>query len=163
MKLSELMNGRKLNPEFSGQITADDMVLAIDFAGGSDIGDYIVAQKFVAEHSGSIESETTDSQYIRTGKVTTRVGATRTIAVNGDRFAGDPFQENILSHAIKYGRGSDVVKDYVYFAIQTGKGERGQVTIDVGDDASGAAGEKASFSATLTSVGTPEEYTYEEV
>ncbi len=160
MTLSELMSGRNINADFKGQITSDDMVLAVNLNNAESVGGYIVAQPFISEHSGTIESESTDSQYIRTGKTTTRTGAIRNINVNGDRYAGDPFQDGLLAHGIKYGKGSDVVKDYVYFAIQNGKGEKGQVTIDVSEDAAGAAGENASFTATLTSVGTPAEWTY---
>ena len=48
----------------------------------------------------------------------------------------------------------------MYFNILTGKGEKGKISIAVEDDLSGAAGENASFSATLTSTIKPTEYTY---
>lgn len=160
MKLHELMMDRTLDASYEGQITSDDMVLAVNLDGADNVNNYIVAQPYISEHSGSIDSQTEDSQYIRTGKTTTRTDATRSISVNGDRYTGDPFQDAILAHAIKYGTGGSVVKDYVYFAIQTGKGEKGKITINVNNDASGAAGAKASFGATLTSVGTPSDYTY---
>ena len=44
--------------------------------------------------------------------------------------------------------------------LLTGKGEKGQVSISIESDLTGVAGENATFSATLTSVGVPEEYTY---
>ena len=160
MTLSELMANRTVSNAYEGQVTSDDMVLAVNLDDAGNEAGYIVAQVFVAEHSGAIESESTDKQYIRSGKTQTRTGAVRVITVNGDRFIGDPFQDKMLAHGIKYGKGSAVVKDYVYFAIQNGKGEKGKVTIDVTEDASGTAGEPASFSATLTSTGTPAEYTY---
>lgn len=160
MKLSELMQGRTLNPSFEGDIMADDMVLALNLNDSEDVGDYIVAQPRISEHSGALNAQTADRQYIRTGNTTIRTGVGRTITVNGDRFKGDPFQDGILDHKIKFGVGSDVIKDYVYFAIQNGKGEKGKVTINVTSDASGTAGSQTSFSATLTSVGVPEDYTY---
>jgi len=160
MTLSDLMTGITPNASFEGPVTADDMVLAVDLESAASIGGYIVAQKYVSEHSGTIESESQDSQYIRTGKTNTRTGAVRVITVNGDRYVGDDFQDKMLGHAIKYGKGASVIVDYIYFNIKNGKGEKGKVTIDVTEDASGAAGENASFTATLRSVGTPDDYTY---
>ena len=61
---------------------------------------------------------------------------------------------------MKYGTGQAVIVDYVYFNILTGKGEQGQVSVAIEDDLAGAAGENASWTATLTSRGTPTEYTY---
>lgn len=163
MTLGELMRNRTLDASYDGQITADDMVLAVNLDGSDDVNDYFVAQPFITEHSGAIESESTDSRYIRSGATSTRTGASRVITVNGDRYVGDEFQDALLAYDMLYGRGSTVVKDYVYFAIQNGKGEKGQVTIDVTADASGAAGENSSFSATLTSLGTPAQYTYTKI
>lgn len=160
MTLAELMENRTMQENYAGQITADDMVLAVNLDDASEVEEYIVAQPYIAEHSGSLDAQSQDSQYIRAGKQTTKTGATRTITVSGDRYAGDPFQDSILDHKIKYGTGSAVVKDYVYFAIQNGKGEIGQVTIVVESDASGAAGENLSFSAALTSTKTPVQYKY---
>lgn len=160
MTIAELMAGRTVDSAFAGQITADDMVLALNLNGTPEVSGYVVAQPYISEHSGSLAAQTASSQYIRSGEVTTKTGTSRTITVNGDRYVGDPFQDGILSHAIKYGTGSAVVKDYVYFAIQNGVGEKGQVTVVVDDDASGASGDNLSFSATLTSTSMPAEYAY---
>ena len=65
-----------------------------------------------------------------------------------------------MAHSLKYGTGQAVIKKYVYFNLLTGKGEQGSVSIAIEDDLSGAAGENASFSATLTSTELPKEYTY---
>lgn len=160
MTVTELMTGRTPDPTYKGQITADDMVLALNLNDATDVKDYIVAQPFVSEHSGSLDAQTSDNNYIRAGKVTIKTATTRKISVNGDRFEGDPFQDGILDHAMKYGTGSAVVKDYVYFAIQSGKGEKGSVTVIVDSDASGASGNNLSFSASLTSTTMPTEYSY---
>jgi hypothetical protein len=161
LKLSELMNGRTPEPQYEGFSTADDMVLAIGFTGEEATpNDYIVAQQGITEHSGALEAQSQDSQYIRTGQVNTKTGTSRTLSVSGDRYVGDAFQDALLDHALKYGTGQTVIKPYVYFNLLTGKGEQGKVSITVEDDPSGAAGENASFSATLTSVGIPTEYTY---
>lgn len=161
MKLSELMTGRTPSASFEGFSTADDMVLAIDFTGeATDPGQYVVAQEGITEQSGALSAQTQDSQYLRTGQVTIKTGTSRSFTVNGDRYNGDEFQDAILSHAIKFGTGQAVIKPYVYFNMLTGKGEKGSISITVEDDLSGAAGENASFSATLTSTIKPTEYTY---
>ena len=161
MKLSELMNGRTPDPAFEGFSTADDMVLAIDFTGAAtDPNQYTVAQEGITEQSGALSAQTQDSQYLRTRQVTIKTGTSRSFTVNGDRYNGDEFQDAILSHAIKFGTGQAVIKPYVYFNMLTGKGEKGNISIAVEDDLSGAAGENASFSATLTSTIKPTEYTY---
>jgi len=163
MKLSELMQGKAPNPAFAGQTTADDMVLAVNLdpanAPGNFAG-YVVAQVQINEHSGSLEAQTVETEYVRAGQVKTKTGTTRNITVNGDRYVGDEFQDLMLSHDIKFGTGNAVRKDYVYFSILSGVGESGVATVVVEEDAAGAAGENLSFSATLTSTETPVEYAY---
>lgn len=162
MTLADLMDGRTPDPQFEGFSTADDMVLAIDFTGkATDPNLFTVAQEGITEQSGSLEAQTQDSQYLRTGQVTIKTGTSRSFTVNGDRYNGDAFQDDILSYAIKFGTGQAVIRPYVYFNMLTGKGERGSISIAVEDDLAGAAGENASFSATLTSTAKPTEYTYQ--
>ena len=162
MNLSDLMKDVTPDPAYEGFTTADDMVLAVDLAAGStgEADAYLVAQEGVTEHSGALESQTKDSQYIRTGKTTIKTGTSRTITVNGERYVGDAFQDAALSHEMKYGKGSAVIKDYVYFNILTGKGEKGKATVTVTGDPSGAAGDNAGFGMTLAVIGTPAEYAY---
>lgn len=160
MKLSELMTGVTPNAEFEGIVTAGDMVLAVDFSGSaSSPADYIVADGGVTEQSGALEA-TAESTYLRSGTTETKTGTKRTFTVAGDRMAADDFQEALLAHAIKYGTGQSVIKPYVYFNMLTGKGEQGKLSIAVEDDQGGEAGANATWSATLTAVGTPTEYTY---
>ena len=162
MKVSELMNGKTPSEEYAGITTADDMVLALNLAStpAQTPNDYIVAQEGITEHTGALEAQTADSQYIRSGQVTTKTGTSRSFTVNGDRFCGDTFQDALLAHKMKYGTGNAVIVEYVYFNMLTGKGEQGKVSVVIEDDLAGAAGENASWTATLTSRGTPTEYTY---
>ena len=161
MKLSELMNGVTPNAKFEGIVTAGDMVLAIGFtSAASTPADYIVADGGVTEQSGALEATTAESTYLRSGTTETKTGTKRTFTVAGDRMAADDFQEALLAHAIKYGTGQSVIKPYVYFNMLTGKGEQGKLSIAVEDDQGGEAGANATWSATLTAVGTPTEYTY---
>lgn len=161
MKLSELMNGVTPNAEFEGIVTAGDYVLAVDFSGSAaSPKDYIVADGGVTEQSGALEATTAESTYLRSGTTETKTGTKRTFTVAGDRMAADDFQEALLAHAIKYGTGQSVIKKYVYFCMLTGKGEQGSLSIAVEDDQGGEAGANATWSATLTAVGTPTEYTY---
>lgn len=162
MKVSELMNGKTPSEEYAGITTADDMVLALNLAStpAQTPNDYIVAQEGINGHTGALEAQTTESQYIRSGKVTTKTGTSRTFTVNGDRFCGDDFQDALLAHKMKYGTGKTVIVDYVYFNMLTGKGEQGKISVVIEDDYSGEAGGNAGWTATLTSYGTPTEYTY---
>lgn len=162
MLLSELMAGITPSPTYEGVVTADDMVLALNLAStpATSPTGYIVCDDGITEQSGSLDAQTTDKQYIRRGKVTNKTSTARGFNIAGDRIVGDAFQDAILAHAVKFGNGQKVVFDYVYFCSLTGKGEKGKVSVVVSDDLAGAAGEDATFGATLTSRGTPAEYTY---
>ena len=161
MKVSELMAGHTPDTAFEGITNADDYVLAVDFTGKSTgIGDYVVAQEGITEHSGALEAETQDSRFIRSGKQNIKTGTQRTFTVSGSRYIGDEFQDALMAHGLKYGTGQAVVKPFVYFNMLTGTGEQGLVSIAIESDPSGAAGENAGISAKLTACGTPKEYTY---
>ncbi|MGN0975887.1 MAG: phage tail tube protein [Gemmiger sp.] len=161
MKVSELMKGITPDPTFEGFATNDDFVLAVKTeADQTTPNDYTVVQLGVTGHEGSLNPETSDNQYIRTGKVTTKTGVQRKFAISGDRYEGDDFQDYCMSHKIKFGHGQEVVTDYVYFSMLTGKGEKGKVTVIVNEDQTGEAGSNAGFSVDLTGTHTPTEYTY---
>lgn len=163
MKLKAFMAGLATapNPAFTGFETADDMVLAVDFDGtATSPDDYLLAQIGIREHSGALDSQTEDSQYIRTGQVSVKTGTTRVITINGDRRYADEFQDALNAHVIKFGRGNAVIKKYVYFSMLTGIGESGEGSIVFSDDKGGEAGTKTTFSATLSSTQEPVEYTY---
>ena len=91
------------DPEYTGVETADDMILGIQTEStGQETPDlYIVVQEHVTEHSGAVNASSSDTAYIRTGTVTTKTGAQRQITINGERFAGDDFQDfaNDVSNA----------------------------------------------------------------
>lgn len=149
------------DPEYTGVEMADDFVLAIQTeASQADVNDWIVCQDFVRSHTGTINAQTEDATYIRTGTSTLKASAQRTINIQGDRFPGDPFQDFVLSHKIKYGTGQDCIVEYVYFSLRTGKGEKGQASLVVTADAEGDAGKKATFTVSMPAVSTPDEYTY---
>ncbi len=161
MKLSELMAGNTPDASYEGITTADDFVLAVDFTGtAASPADYLVAQEGIIEHSGALNPQTLDSTYIRGGLQTTKTGNQRTFTLSGDRYIGDEFQDALMAHDLKYGVGQAVVKDYVYFNMLTGKGEKGKVAVRVESDPAGAAGANANVTATLSACGTPAEYTY---
>lgn len=161
MTLTELMQGYTPDEDYEGVATADDYILAIDFTGNAaSVGDYIVANEGVTEYSGSLNPQTKENQYMRSGRHTTKTGTQRSFKFACDRMIGDPFQEALLSHELKYGIGNKVIKDYVYFNLLTGKGEKGKVSIVVEDDPSGVSGDNAGITATMTARGIPTEYTY---
>lgn len=171
MKLSELMaaNAAKLDKNFTGFVTNDDFVLAVDcgetpVAGFQEAGDFEVAQMGVTGLDSNLNPITQDKVYIRAGQSTTKTGNQRSFSVTGDRYVGDAFQDFVLSHAIKYGTGQSVVRKYVYFNVITGIGESGEATIIVNSDGSGEAGNSAEIDIELRKSGAaPAEYNYETV
>lgn len=167
MKLSELMGKVTLNPAFTGFVTNDDWVLAVDCgstpATGFDAAaDFAVVQMGVAGLDSNMNPITNDKVYIRAGQSTAKTGNQRSFAISGDRYIGDEFQDFALSHAIKYGTGQTVVRKYVYFNIVTGAGESGEACIIVNSDGSGEAGNSSEIDIELRKSGSaPAEYTYE--
>lgn len=164
MKLSELMQGRTPDAAFEGYVINDDFVLAVDCseAGTSATpGDYAVVQMGVTGLDSQMNPVTQDKQYIRAGQSTTKTGTQRSFAVSGDRYVGDDFQDFALSHKVKYGTGSTVIRDYVYFCVLNGKGEKGRASIIVNSDGAGDAGESAEIDIEIKKAGDqPVEYTY---
>lgn len=164
MKLSELMSGVTPSADYEGWVTADDWVLAINTTPGTaetKEADYEVVQMGIEGLDAQLNPVTSEKTYIRAGKSTLKTGAARSFAVSGDRYVGDPAQDYMLSHAIKYGTGNGVITDYVYFCILNGKGEKGQVSIIVNSEGGGNAGESSSIDISLQKIGAdPAEYTY---
>lgn len=163
MKLSTLMSQHTPNPQFTGFVTNDDFVLAVDISGADDTtpGDYVVAQIGVAGLDAQMNPVSSEKTYIRAGQSTTKTGTQRTFKVSGDRFVGDEFQDYCFSHDIKYGTGATVVVPYVYFCLLTGKGEKGTATILVNSDGGGNAGESSAVDIDIKKTGdVPVEYTY---
>ena len=148
--------------EYTGVETTDNFILGIQTeATGQETPDlYTVVQEHITEHSAAINNSSTDTAYIRTGTVTTKTGAQRQFTINGERFAGDPFQDFALSNKMLFATGKDAEVKYVWFSLRTGKGEQGQAVLIVSNDASNAANNPAGFSCQLNAVGKPKEYTY---
>ena len=166
MKLAELMAPVTLKEDFTGFVTNDDFVLAIDCGNTpatdfSEVDDFAVVQLGVAGLDSQMNPITQDKVYIRAGQSTTKTGNQRSFAVTGDKYVGDEFQDFALSHDIKYGTGQTVVRKYVYFNIVTGKGESGECSIIINSDGSGEAGNNAEIDIELKKSGAaPSEYTY---
>lgn len=164
MTVKEALTAAGITPdeEYTGVETTDNFILGIQTeATGQETPDlYTVVQEHITEHSAAINNSSTDTAYIRTGTVTTKTGAQRQFTINGERFAGDPFQDFALSNKMLFATGQDAVVKYVWFSLRTGKGEQGQAVLIVSNDASNAANNPAGFSAQLNAVGKPTEYTY---
>ena len=166
MLLSELMAKTTLNPDFTGFVTNDDFVLAVDCGetpatGFSEVGGFAVVQLGVAGLDSNLNPITQDKTYIRAGQSTAKTGNQRSFSVTGDRYIGDAFQDFALSHDVKYGTGQTVVRKYVYFNIVTGKGESGECCIIINSDGSGEAGNSAEIDIELKKSGSaPEEFSY---
>lgn len=166
MTLTELMTGVTVKTDFTGFVTNDDWVLAVDCGTTaatdfSTAGSFAVVQMGVAGLDSNLNPITQDKTYIRAGQSTAKTGNQRSFSVTGDRYIGDDFQDFALSHAIKYGTGQTVVRKYVYFNIITGKGEKGEAVIIVNSDGSGEAGNSSEIDIELKKSGAqPEEYTW---
>ena len=163
MKVSELMANVTLKTDFSGGLTHNDMVLAINTKPGTNtsVGDYAVMQIQIEGTEAELNPETSDKTYIRSGKSTNKTGNQRTFSVTGERYVGDEAQDFIFSHAIKFGTGAEVVTDYVYFDMITGKGEKGTVMISVNTDGGGDASSGLEIDVELMQNGAkPTSYTY---
>jgi hypothetical protein len=160
MLLKDLMKDYTPNASYTGEVMADDYVLAIKVSSTSEkVADYAVVQEHTEGVDSSLNSESNDKQYIRAGKSTTKKSTQRTFTITADRYEGDEAQDYMDS--VKYKTGSDVITDYVYFSLKTGKGEKGKISIAVDKDGGGNAGDNAGFSATLSKNGAaPTEYTY---
>lgn len=155
MKLSELMGGHIPDPVFSGAVTADDWVLAVDISGDktSPVEDYAVVEVSTIGVDAQLNPETKDNTYIRAGKSTKKTSTQRSFKITGDRAIGDEFQDFAMSHKVKFGTGQSVIVPYVYFCLLNGKGEQGVASLIVNSDSSGNAGENTSFEAELKNSG----------
>lgn len=158
MTLTELMSGVTVNKSFTGFVTNDDWVLAVDCgetaaADFTDVGNFAVVQMGVAGLDSNLNPITNDKTYIRAGQSTSKTGNQRSFAVTGDRYVGDAFQDFALSHEIKYGTGQTVIRKYVYFNIITGAGESGDCVIIVNSDGSGEAGNSSEIDIELKKSG----------
>lgn len=163
MKLSEFIKEKAAIAAKTGEVQADDYVLAVDCSTGelaAKVDDYEVAAVHVENTGATISANTTDKNYLYEGTTTLRSGARRNFSVAGQRFVGDGYQDYVCSHAIAFGAGAKVVRPYVYLNLATLKGESGKVTINVTNDGSGASGNMADFAVSMVSVGTPEAYIY---
>lgn len=166
MTLTELMSKVTLKPDFTGFVTNDDWVLAVDCgdtpaADFEDVGGFAVVQLGVAGLDSNLNPITNDKTYIRAGQSTSKTGNQRSFAITGDRYVGDAFQDFALSHAIKYGTGQAVIRKYAYINIITGKGETGEACIIVNSDGSGEAGNSSEIDIELKKSGSaPAEYAY---
>lgn len=166
MKLSELMAKHTVKADFTGFVTNDDWVLAVDCGATaatdfSSVAEFAVVQLGVAGLDSNLNPITQDKVYLRAGQSTAKTGNQRSFSVTGDRYIGDDFQDFALSHAIKYGTGAAVVRKYVYFNIITGKGEQGEAVIIINSDGSGEAGNSSEIDIELKKSGAqPEEYTW---
>ena len=158
MKLSELMANHTLKADFTGFVTSDDFVLAVDCGATpatdwSKVADFAVAQMGVAGLDSNLNPITQDKVYIRAGQSTSKTGNQRSFSITGDRYVGDEFQDFVLSHGIKYGTGQSVVRKYAYFNVITGEGEQGEACIIVNSDGSGEAGNSAEIDIELRKSG----------
>lgn len=163
MKVSEFMAEITQNASAAGEISANRMLLAVDCStsgSAASIGDYDIAFVHIENLGAALSTKTTDKSYLYEGESTLKTGTQRTFNLTGQRYKGDAFQDFCCSHDIKFGVGSAVQRGYVYFNVDSGKGEKGSVSIIVKKDGAAASGNPTDVEIDLMAIGTPEEYTY---
>lgn len=163
MKLSEVMKKVNIDNNFDGEVKGDDYILALDCTaeGDADHPDkYDVASVHVSNYGAELSPETDSTNFYYEGYTSMKKSTSRKFKPVGKRLVGDAFQDFVCSHAIKYGVGSAVVRNYVFFCALTGKGEKGEVLILVNNDGTAESGAIGDIDVELQVIGTPEEYTY---
>lgn len=165
MKIGAFMAAVTPDPAFAGHSTADDWVLGIGYdivpGGNADnYDDFLLMAAGIREHSGAINTTSSESTYIRTSVKTTKTGAARQITINGDRIFGDEGQDAALASKELWGTGSQITHPYVYFNRLTGEGEKGWLDLIVNEDITGEASTNQQFSIVGTSTETPTDFTY---
>lgn len=164
MKISELLKDWTAKTDLTGPRVHNDMILAINTTPdveNVEVNDYAVVQIQIEGTEAELNPETSEKTYIRSGKNTNKTGTQRSFSVTGERYIGDAAQDFMLSHKIKYGSGADVITDYVYFDMATGKGEKGTVAIIVNSDGGGDASSGLEIDIELRqNGGNPTEFTY---
>ncbi len=162
MKLSEYISAAQSAAASTGERTGRQMVLAVDCSADGDdtVANYAVVANHIENHGAALSPKTADKSYIGEGDSTLKTGTQRTFDVTGQLLRGDTFHDFVCSHAIKYGVGSAVQRNYVYFDPGTGEGESGKVTIITNKDGAAGASDPADLDVRLAVVGIPSEYTY---
>ena len=163
MTVTEAITASGITPSenFAGEIINDDFILAIKTEDTqTDVKNWVVCADHISSYAASLNPKTSDNTFMRTGTVSTKTGNQRKFSISGNRVIGDAFQDFCLGHDIMYGTGSDVVVEYVYFCLRTGKGEKGKANIIVNNDADGNAGDAAGIKIDLNVTGKPAAYTY---
>ena len=162
MKLIDYMAAVASSVASTGERTGRQMVLAVDCSteGTDAVANYAVVANHIENHGAALNAKTVDKSYIGEGDSTLKTSTQRTFNVTGQLLRGDDFQDFCVSHAIKYGVGTDIVRKYVYFDPGTGDGETGELAIIVNNDGAAAASDPADIDILLAVAGTPDEYTY---
>lgn len=161
MLLSEYM-GKVLAAEATGEYNGRDMVLAVDCTedgSAESPSAYTYAGAHIENYGATLNPKTEDKSYVYEGDSTLKLSTQRVFSVTGQRLISDAFQDFICSHAVAFGKGSQVQRPYVYFHSGTKKGEQGICTIIVNNDGNGAASSPADIDVELRCHST-KEYTY---
>ena len=167
MKISELMADKHPDPMYEGLTAVDDIVVAIDTnPSGMEKSvtadnDYEVLQKGITGQPMNLNPEEITRQFVRGGKQTTVTAKQLTIDISGTRYHGDPAQDYLMDDSRIFAVGQDVVTNFIYFDIKTGKGFKGKAAISLSSANQGSAGDDATFACSLKSTEVaPSPWTY---
>ena len=155
MTITELMAGATPDPLYEGLTSVDDIVVAIDTTPTAESptadNDFCVLQKGITGQPMNLNPEETTRQFVRGGKQTTVTAKQLTIDVSGTRYHGDPAQDYLMDDTRIFAVGQDVVTNFIYFDMKTGKGFKGKCAISLSSANQGNAGDDASFACSLKS------------
>lgn len=164
MTITELMAAYTPDEEYTGLMSVDDYAVAINTTPGTPEtadNDYCILQKGITGQPMSFNPEETTRKFIRGGKQTSVTDKQLTISISGVRYCGDAAQDFIMGEDMKFATGQDVVTDFIYFNVKTGKGYKGKCAIVLSSENEGNAGDDATFSCDLKSTEVkPSKWTY---
>lgn len=151
------------SPAYAGEVTGDSYVLALDCTeegNAASPAEYTPVAFHVATVGAELSPESDEKNYLQEGACALKKSTARSFKISANRYISSVAQDFFCSHAVKFGKGDDVKRGYVYFCALTGKGEKGDVIILVNKDGAADSGEPGEIDVELKCSGTPSEYTY---
>jgi hypothetical protein len=149
--------------EATGEYAGRDMVLAVDCTDSGNANgpeSYAFVGVHIEDLGAALNQKSEDHSYVLEGDATIKTTTQRTFSITGTRYISDGFQDFCCKPEIKFGNGSAVQRNYVYFHSGTKSGEQGILTILVENDGGAGASDPAEFQVEMKSCGTPKAYTY---
>lgn len=136
----------------------DDNVLELDLDGTGTT--WLTMGEGFTNNTPGLNPETEEYAFFGGGggKTTLQSSVQRTFNLTGIKAVGDPLQDALFTHAMKYNGGKKI--KYRYYSKTTKKGETGDATVIINSDGDGEAGSRQNVEVTINGSGVPTEYTH---